>query len=106
MAATSMKVIGISPSRTLVNEAIKINLNFSIIEGNIASINIVIDLSSTNLTHQQILLGNDMTHNLSNKYQIEKSYTYIYVSIALSIFLIGILVWIILKKAKKKKVNV
>lgn len=88
------------------NEAIKINLDFSIIEGNIASINIVIDLSSTNLTHQQILLGNDMTHNLSNKYQIEKSYTYIYVSIALSIFLIGILVWIILKKAKKKKVNV
>lgn len=87
------------------NEVLKINLDFSFNEGNITNIKISIDLSSTNLSHHQILLGNDTTHNLSNKYQVEKNYTYIYVSIVLSIFLIGILVCIILKKAKKKKLN-
>jgi len=80
---------------------IPLTITFNENDNSIKTINIELDLSSTRLQHQQLLLGQNK-QNLSSKYQVTKNNTITIFSIVGSLMIIIFVIIIMLKKKKQQ----
>lgn len=80
---------------------IPLTITFNENDNSIKTINIELDLSSTRLQHQQLLLGQNK-QNLSSKYQVTKNNTITIISIVGSLMIIIFIIIIMLKKKKQQ----
>lgn len=80
---------------------IPLTITFNENDNSIKTINIELDLSSTRLQHQQLLLGQNK-QNLSSKYQVTKNNTITIISIVGSLMIIIFVIIIMLKKKKQQ----
>lgn len=80
---------------------IPLTITFNENNNSIKTINIELDLSSTRLQHQQLLLGQNK-QNLSSKYQVTKNNTITIISIVGSLMIIIFVIIIMLKKKKQQ----
>ena len=80
---------------------IPLTITFNENDNSIKTINIKLDLSSTRLQHQQLLLGQNK-QNLSSKYQVTKNNTITIISIVGSLMIIIFVIIIMLKKKKQQ----
>ena len=80
---------------------IPLTITFNENDNSIKTINIELDLSSTRLQHQQLLLGQNK-QNLSSKYQVTKNNTITIISIVGSLMIIIFVIIIMLKKNKQQ----
>lgn len=87
------------------DKPINYEVEFEYDESCLKTINLDIDLSSDKIEHEILKLGND-TFNLNSKYQVTKNKTFIYVSIIVSIIILGVIGILLIRKLKKKKVTI
>lgn len=87
------------------NKVLDLNYDiiFSIEDGVIKNINISTYLNNENMKHKEISLLGEVKENLIEKYQVEKNNTVIYVSIVLSIVIIGVFIVLLIKRRNKEE---
>ena len=79
------------------------DIMFSVENGVIKNINISTYLNNENMKHKEISLLGEVKENLIEKYQVEKNNTVIYVSIVLSLVIIGVFIVLLIKRRNKEE---
>lgn len=81
--------------------SINYDLQFEINNKTVNRIKFKMNLRNKNLNHTQILLGKNTTNDLCNKYTVKNNYILLYISIGISIVIISLIVFFILKRKSK-----
>lgn len=78
-------------------------ITFTIQDAKLSQIEMKFDFTSPNFKHEKIMLGQNDTINLSNKYQTSKNYFWLILSIVLSVIIIVSFIAVIIIKKRRRK---
>ncbi len=84
---------------------LKYNIDFQIDNGKITNIKFLINIKNKYLHHQQIVLGEKSQSQLLSKYCVKNNYIVLYISLFLTIIIISLFTFVMLKIKKRKKHN-